>query len=90
MEFACHDDSVSDNQSPTLQEQITALAKASNCHNANLLKLNTLNAEVHEIKISLAENMDFLKKALRNFSDASPITSVDGGDAQYIRKCTQS
>ena len=67
MELACHDDSGSDNQSPTLQEQITALAKASNGHNADLLKLNTLNAEVHDIKISLADNTDFSRKSCEIF-----------------------
>ena len=30
--------------------------------------------------------MDLIKKALRTLSDASPITSVDDGDVQYVRR----
>ena len=41
-----HDDSSPDNQNPTLQDQITALAKASKGHNADLLQLQDLNKDV--------------------------------------------
>ena len=50
-DLACHDDSGPDNRNPTLQEQITALAKDSNGHNADLLQLQDLNKDVQEIKI---------------------------------------
>ena len=79
-----HDDSGLDNQNPTLQEQITALAKAG--HNADLLQLQDLNKDVQEIKISLADTMDLIQKALQALSDAGPITSVDDGDVQYVRR----
>ena len=59
-DLVSHDDSSLDNQYPTLQEQITAVAQANNGYNADLLQLQHLKEDVLAIKISLADNMNLI------------------------------
>ena len=82
-DLVSHDDSSLDNQNPTLQEQITALAQANKGYNADLLQLQHLKQDVQEIKISLADNMNLIMKAVQANNNNSPITSVDEGDVHY-------
>ena len=68
-DLVSHDDSSLDNQNPTLQEQITALAQANKGYNADLLQLQHLKEDVLAIKISLADNMNLIMKALTLLND---------------------